>query len=146
MKRTDDPALAEELLDHCMFATLSLTLPDGSPYGIPISPVRQGNCLYFHCAVRGKKLDAMRAQPRICISCVGRAEVLPGKFDIGFQSAVAFGTAEEVTGETEKIAALRLICEKYCPDDLWDIQRVLDRYLPHTGIWKLTLDTITTKG
>ncbi len=146
MKRTDDPALAEELLDHCMFATLSLTLPDGSPYGIPVSPAREGKCLYFHCAVKGRKLDAMRANPKVCVSCVGKAEVMPGAFDIAFQSAVAFGTAEEVTDREGKIAALKLICEKYCPQDMGDFQRVLDQYLAHTGIWKLTLDAITTKG
>lgn len=146
MKRTDNTALAEELLDHCMFATLSMTLPDGSAYGVPISPARQDDRLYFHCAAKGRKLDAMRANPNVCVSCVGKADVMPGQFDIAFQSAVAFGTAEEVTEEADKIAALRLICEKYCPDDLWDIQRVLDKYLAHTGIWKLTLDSITTKG
>lgn len=146
MKRTDDLALAQQLFDHCMFATLSLSVPDGTPYGIPISPARQGNCLYFHCALMGRKIEAMRSNPRVSVSCVGNAEVMPGAFDIAFQSAVAFGTAEEVTDEAAKIAALQLICEKYCPDDLWDLQRVLDKYLPHTGIWKLTLDTITTKG
>ncbi len=146
MKRTDDLALAQQLFDHCMFATLSLSEPDGTPYGIPISPARQGNCLYFHCALKGRKIAALRANPKVCVSCVGRADVTPGEFDIAFQSAVAFGTAEEITDEAAKIDALKLICEKYCPDDLWDLQRVLDKYLPHTGIWKLTLDTITTKG
>lgn len=146
MKRTDDPALAEQLLDHCMYATLSMTLPDGSAYGIPISPVRQGNCLYFHCALKGKKLDAMRANPNICISCVGKADVIPKAFDISFQSVVAFGTAGEVVDEAEKTEALRLICEKYCPDDLWDLPRVMETHFAHTGIWKLTLNAMTTKG
>lgn len=146
MKRTDDIALAQRLLDHCMFATLSLSEPDGTPYGVPISPARQGNCLFFHCAQKGRKLAAMRANPRVSVSCVGKAEVLPGKFDIGFQSVVASATACEVTDEAEKIEALKLICNKYCPDDMGDFQRVLDKFLAHTGIWKLTLEQITTKG
>lgn len=146
MKRTDDLTLAQRLLDQCMFATLSLSEPDGTPYGIPVSPVRDGNCLYFHCAVKGRKLNAMRANPRVCLSCVGTAAVRPGEFDIDYQSVVAFGTACEVTEKEEKIKALRLISEKYCHDDMWDFPRVLEKYLPHTGIWKITLDTITTKG
>lgn len=146
MKRTDDPILAEQLLDQCMYATLSMTLPDGSAYGIPISPVRQDNYLYFHCATKGQKLDALRAHPNICLSCVGKAEVVPQAFDLSFQSVVAFGTAAEVVDQEEKIQALKLICEKYCPKDLWDLPRVMDKYFPHTGIWKLTLTTVTTKG
>lgn len=146
MKRTDNPALAEQLLDHCMFATLSLAGEDGAPYGVPISPARKGRCLYFHCAQRGRKVETMRVNPRVSLSCVGKAEVLPGKFDIGFQSAVVSGTAGEVLDEEEKVEALRLICEKYCPADMGEFQRVLDQYLPRTAIWKITMDSITTKG
>lgn len=146
MKRTDDPALAEQLLDQCMYATLSLTDPDGVPYGVPISPAREGGCLYFHCARKGRKIEAMRAHPRVSLSCVGQAEVMPGAFNIRFQSVVATATAEEVTGEAEKIAALRLICNKYCPGDMGGFQQALDQFLPRTGVWKLTLEQIATKG
>lgn len=146
MKRTDNRALADSLLDHCMFVNLSMTAPDGNPYCVPIQPVRVGDALYFHCARRGRKIDAMRAHPRVCVTCVGKAEVIPGRFDTSFQSLIAFGTAEEVTEQEAKIETLRHICEKYCPDDLWDLPRVLEQYLPATGIWRITLREITTKG
>lgn len=146
MKRTDDTLLAERLLDQCMFATLSLSEPDGTPYGIPVSPVRRGNRLFFHCAQKGRKIAAMRANPKVSVSCVGKTEVLPGEFNIGFQSMVATGTACEVTDEKEKIEVLRLICNKYCPDDMGGFQRELDKFLAHTGIWSITLEKITTKG
>lgn len=146
MKRTDNPALAEQLLDQCMFATLSLSEPDGTPYGVPISPAREGNCLYFHCAKKGRKIEAMRSNPRVSLSCVGKSDVIPGEFNISYQSVVADAIAEEVTAEDEKIAALTLICNKYCPQDMGDFQRVLDKYLAHTGVWKLTLERLTTKG
>lgn len=146
MKRTDDLTLAHRLLDTCTFATLSMTEADGGAYCVPISPVRHGDSVFFHCALRGRKVDALRARPNVCLSCVGKAEVIPGKFNIAYESVLAFGTAQEITDDEEKTAALRLICQRYCPDDLWDLPRVLDQYLPATGIWKITLGVVTTKG
>lgn len=146
MKRTDNRALADLLLDHCMFVNLAMTGLDGNPYCVPIQPVRAEHTLYFHCSLKGRKVDAMRAHPAVCVTCVGKAEVVPGKFETDFQSMIGFGTAEEITVQEEKIEALRLICQKYCPDDLWDLPRVLDKYLPATGIWKITLHEVTTKG
>lgn len=146
MKRTDNRALAETLLDRCVYMTLSMVGPDGAPYCVPLSPVRDGDSLYFHCARAGRKADALRANPRVCLSCVGKAEVIPGDFNIGYESVIAFGTASEITDESEKVEALRRICEKYCPDDLWDLPRVLKQYLPATAIWNIALTEITTKG
>lgn len=146
MKRTDRMDLAWELLDHGMFVTLSLVGPDGIPYGVPISPARAGDRLYFHCAQRGRKIDAMRAQPRVSLSCVGRAEVMPGAFNIRYQSVLVAGRAREVTDPAEKIEALRLICEKYCPEDMGGFQKELDKALSRTGIWEILMEEITTKG
>lgn len=146
MKRTDDLALAQRLLDHCMFASLSVVDAQGLAYCVPISPVRVENRLYFHCALRGRKIDAMRAHPRVCITCVGDTRVLHGEFNIEYQSAIAFGTAREITDEGEKIQALERITQKYEPDDLKDLPRVLETYLPATGIWEITLEEMTTKG
>lgn len=146
MKRTDNLDLAQALWDECVFATLSLSEADGTPYGVPISPARHGNALYFHCALRGRKTTALRSNPRVSISCVGKAQVMPGQFNISYQSVVASGTATEVTQREEKITALRLISEKLCPEDMGGFQAELDKALDHTGIWKITLDQVTTKG
>ena len=146
MKRTDDQALAERLLDQCMYMVLSMTGADGGPYCVPLSPARKGDTLYFHCGRKGRKLDALRADPRVCLTAVGRAEVLPGAFSIEYESVHAFGRAEEVTEEEERREALRLICEKLCPEDMGMFQQALDRWLPATGVWKVHLESVTTKG
>lgn len=146
MKRTDDLTLANRLLDQCMFASLSVVDAQGLAYCVPISPVRVENRLYFHCALRGRKVDAMRAHPRVCVTCVGDTRVLHGEFNIAYQSVAAFGTAREITGQAEKIQVLERITQKYEPEDIADLPRVLERYLPATGIWEITLEEITTKG
>ena len=146
MKRTDDIALAHQLLDQCMFATLSMVDAQGEAYCVPVSPARTGDSLYFHCGHGGRKIEALRNHNKVCLSCVGKAETIPGQFNIAFQSAVLFGTAEEVTDPTEKYHALELICGKYCPDDMAEMPKYEERYRPATAIWKITLEEITTKG
>lgn len=146
MKRTDNLDLAQELLDHCMYAVLSVSEPDGTPYGVPISPARSGDNLYFHCGLTGRKVDALRANPRVSLSCVGDTQVVPGKFNIHFQSAIVSGTAQEIADREEKRKALRLISQKYCPEDMATFQRTAEKGLSGTGIWKIAIESVTTKG
>ena len=66
---------------------------DGTPYGIPVSPVLEGRNLYFHCALEGRKLENIKNNPSVCVACVGKTKLVPEKFTTEYQSAVAFGTA-----------------------------------------------------
>jgi len=66
---------------------------NGTLYCVPISPVREGEWLYFHCAYEGHKIDNLRQRSKVCISCVGIQEAIPGKFILKYESAVIFGLA-----------------------------------------------------
>lgn len=140
-----DCAFAEKVIDECRYMTLSLVDEAGAPYCVPLSPVRRDGQIYFHCATAGRKLDAMRAHPQVSMSFVGNTEVPPKKFTLYYEAVYAEGTAGEVTDEVEKVEALRLLCEKYCPDDMSDFERVLRAWGARTGIWKISLDKITSK-
>jgi hypothetical protein len=50
-----------------------------------------------------------------------------------------------VTDESEKVKALLLICTKYDPKGMDRFDGVLDKYLPATGIVKITPEKITGK-
>ena len=140
-----DRAFAEKVIDECRYMTLCLVDKEGKPYCVPLSPVRDGDHIYFHCAIAGRKLDAMRAHPQASMSFVGDTEVPPREFTLYYEAVYAEGTACEVTDEAEKVEALRLLCEKYCPDDMGDFERVLRAWGPRTGIWKISLENITSK-
>lgn len=46
---------ALEVFDKAPFVTVSMTRPDGTPYGLPLSLVRRdGQTFYFHCASEGE--------------------------------------------------------------------------------------------
>ena len=50
-----------------------------------------------------------------------------------------------VTEETEKLAALRTICEKYCPENMDAFEASAARSLPRTAVWRIEIVSITGK-
>ncbi|MDR0569362.1 MAG: pyridoxamine 5'-phosphate oxidase family protein [Spirochaetaceae bacterium] len=136
---------AEAVVDACAYAVLSTANPDGSPYGVPVSIVRDGAWLYFHCAQEGQKVDNMRAMNQVCVTCTGNIQLLEERFSLAYESAVVFGTAQEVLEESEKIRGLRLICLRYAPGNMDAFDGAIRRSLGRTGVWKIHIDRITGK-
>ncbi len=132
-------------IDACPYGVLSVTTEDGTPYSVPLSPVRQGREVYFHCAHTGWKAECLRRAPRVCLTCVSRAEPDQAGLTVRYDSAVAFGTAREVTDPAEKAACLRLLCRRYAPDNPDGAERSIARSLEKTAVWKITVEEITGK-
>ena len=63
-ERQMEPQQAHKLLEECEYAVLTTVDPEGEPHSVPISPVVEGDRLYFHCAHQGEKLDNIRKIPR----------------------------------------------------------------------------------
>ncbi len=119
-KRQRDAAWALEVFDKAPYVTVSMTRPDGTPYGLPLSVVRCGeDRFYFHCAGEGEKLDCIKANPIVSLSavskCTPKFEEEKNNFTEHYHSAIAIGKAEIVEDEAEKIEALRLLCERFLP-------------------------------
>ena len=131
--------------DNCAFSVMATVNPDGTPYCIPLSLAREGDWFYFHCARQGHKIDNLRRQNRVCISCVGNVKVIPGDFSTEYESAIINGAASEVTDEEEKIHALELISRRYTPDHMADFDDAIRRSLDITAIWKIHIDEISGK-
>lgn len=140
-----DRAFAENVIDECRYMTLCVADGDAPPYCVPLSPVRWDNHIYFHCAIEGRKLELMRARPRVSMSFVGNTEVPPREFTLYYESVLAEGTASEVMDREEKVEALRRLCEKYCPDDMPYFDKALGAWFARTGIWKVSLDSVSAK-
>lgn len=139
-----DSAWALEVMRKAPFITVSFTRADGTAYGLPLSLATiDGNIWYFHCALEGDKLDAIAAHPEVCLSAVSkcRPTVGPkdGSFTLQYQSAVAFGNAELVTDEAEKILALRAISERFLPGHMDAFDAAIQRSLHRTAVVRITL-------
>lgn len=139
-----DSCWALEVMRKAPYITVSFTRADGTAYGLPLSLATiDGNIWYFHCALEGDKLDAIAAHPEVCLSAVSkcRPTVGPkdGSFTLQYQSAVAFGNAELVTDEAEKILALRTISERFLPQHMDAFDAAIQRSLHRTAVVRITL-------
>jgi len=77
---------------------------------------------------------------------VGDIRELKGVFSIGYESAIIYGSASEVTDREGKIHVLELISKHYTPDNMAAFDEAIRRQLDVTAIWKIHIDEISGKG
>ncbi|MDE7349826.1 MAG: pyridoxamine 5'-phosphate oxidase family protein [Muribaculaceae bacterium] len=142
--RQKDAAWALEVFDRAPYVTVSMSRPDGTPYGLPLSLVRRDeHTFYFHCAGDGEKIDCIRLIPVVSLSAVSKCspkyEEEKNNFTEHYYSAIALGKAEFVNDREEKILALRLLCERFLPQYMDHFDEAIARSLDRTTIVRITL-------
>ena len=148
MRRVDrerGKEFAYEVIDHCEYGVAAISTGEDIPYCIPLSLVRAGDELYFHCALEGRKLELLRSNPKVCISFVSYNMAATDAFTTYFRCALVEGTAREITDREEKIEALRIICQKLTPANMGDFRHAIARSLERTGVWAVRMDHVTGK-
>ena len=104
MRRNSQQLPQEEvlkILEEGSFGVLALLGDQGYPYGVPVSFVYQDGKIYFHSAITGHKMDALRGNSKASFCVVSQDVVVPEKYTTMFRSVVAFGRIREITDEEE---------------------------------------------
>ena len=144
-----DSAWALEVMRKAPYITVSFIDADGKAYGLPLSLATDDNeHWYFHGALEGKKLDAIKAHPEVCLSAVTKCAPTigpkDGSFTLQYKSAIAFGKAELVEDDAEKVHALRIICERFLPQHMDAFDASIQRSLSRTAVIRITLSAPPT--
>jgi len=147
--RRKDKALQNDatvhLLRDCEYGVLSTVDNEDQPYGVPLNYVLIDNCLYFHCALVGHKLDNILANDKVSFCVVGRTNVLPVEFSTEFESVIAFGEASVVEGD-ERYQALVGLLEKYSPEFLDEGRKYIEKLDSRTKVVKIDIHSMTGKA
>lgn len=144
--RQQSREVALHIIAKAEYGVLSMSGPNESPYGIPVSPALVNNTIYVHCATEGYKLDVLAKNKQVCLTCVGYTCLQPSKFSTEYESAIAYGTAELVTDVQEKREALLAISEKYAPEYLKEAHLYIEKRLERTAIIKIEISKLTAKA
>ena len=136
---------ARDLLVNAEYGIMSTVGNDGQPYGLSLSYVYKNDCIYFHCAVSGHKMENIEHNPKVSFCVVGKTKVLPDKFATEYESTVVFGVASEVNG-AEKYDALLWLLEKYCADFIAEGKRYIEQKDKITKVFKIEIDRISGKA
>lgn len=147
--RRKDREMSEEfalnVFDSCEYAVMSMTDENALPYCLPMSLARDGEYIFFHCAEEGSKLDILRNEPHVCITCAVNVHNAEDKFTVYYESAVIRGTAEEVTDRDEKIQGLEVICRRFTPSNMADFDNAIEHSIERTAVWKIKIEEVTGK-
>lgn len=97
-------------------AALAVTGDDGWPYVLPVNfcYLEEENRLCFHCAREGHKLEAIRRDPRVCLTVWNGGEQR-GDWSYHVDSVIVFGRAKVVEDPARKEALARRFGGKYIP-------------------------------
>lgn len=150
MRRKDkerDAAFAWQVMAEAPYATLSLADGEGKPYAVPVSQAAwpEGKCIYFHCALAGKKYEIFESGCDAVMSAVSRAEIVPDQYTVAYASAVARGRLEIVTDPEERMHAMAVLCRQFDPAAGEKYVDCMHRMGARTGLVRLTVEEITGK-
>ena len=133
-----------EVLAQATSGVLSLMGDDGYPYGVPRSQAYVDGRLVFHGAMKGHKLDAMRAYPKACYTVVQQDRVIPEEYTTYYRSVIAFGRVRELESD-EKLAALRQLGDRFWPNHEQEREAEIAPRLDHMVVFVMDIDHITGK-
>lgn len=116
-KEIKDTAEIEKVLNEATVGRLG-TSRDDTPYVVPVSYAYHDGKIIIHGAKQGKKMDDIRANPRVCFEA-DASEIIPSddpcNYTYRYRSVIANGTARILEDSDDKLEGLRLLTEKYAP-------------------------------
>lgn len=107
-----------EILINEKRGVLSMIGDDGYPYGIPLNHYydRENNCLYFHGAKEGHKVDAIKNNSKVSYCVYEKGTKKEGHWSLNVRSVVVFGKASFVEDIDECIKIASNIWWKFGTD------------------------------
>ncbi|HTY90008.1 MAG TPA: pyridoxamine 5'-phosphate oxidase family protein [Methanocella sp.] len=145
-KRNMGEAGILDLLSRAEVGQLATADPDGRPYVIPVCFFYEGGRIYFHCALKGKKLDNLKTNPYVSFSVfdvlgMGVSAEKPCNSWTYYHSVVASGKARILEGD-EKLRPLRLLAEKFARGPVAEMPA---DSVGRTCVVEITIDEISGK-
>jgi nitroimidazol reductase NimA-like FMN-containing flavoprotein (pyridoxamine 5'-phosphate oxidase superfamily) len=115
-KEIIDKSEIESIIGNSLVCRLGLA-DDGTPYIVPLCFGYKDNCLYFHSAKEGRKVEILKQNNQVCFEFDITPEVKTGKtacaWGMKYQSVIGFGKALFIEDPEERRKALDVIMRQY---------------------------------
>jgi hypothetical protein len=140
-----DKKLMESILERATVCRVGLS-ENNVPYIVPVNFGYRDNCLYFHSAKEGKKIDMIRGNNNVCFEIDIDSEVVKGENACGwtmkYYSIIGFGRAFFVEGFEEKRKALDIVMEHYAGKSSFEYS---EESVNNAAIIKVEIESMTGK-
>lgn len=105
-----------DILKNEKRGVLALSGDEGYPYALPLNFVLDGDTLFFHSAVEGHKIDAIRSNPKASFCVIRQKELCDDGWSYYVDSVIVFGKIRVAGDEETRLAALSKLGNKYFPN------------------------------
>lgn len=137
--------VCKNILLTSSYGTFAFLGDDDYPYAVPVNYAFDGKSIYVHCALEGHKMDAIARHDKASFSVVDAHEVIPDELSTDYRSVLVFGRVEVVKDETERTAALYLLCKKYASNTKTDVDAYISQKAPKTAVLKMSIEHMSGK-
>ncbi len=143
-KEIKDTEEIESIINRYDVCRIALS-ENNSPYIVPVCFGYRDNCLYFHSASDGKKIDIIKKNSRVCFEFDAYEGLIKSKnpcdWDIKYHSVIGSGKAFFIEDPEEKTRALDIITEHYSSD----AQKYQKNSVDNVTVIKIEIENITGK-
>ena len=154
--KIEDKSIINEVLDKAEYGTLALSFND-IPYAVPLNFVRIKNDIYFHGALKNRKMKMLSKNQRASFSVVENYSLIDSDFSSieglacpatqFFKSVSIDGKIEMVEDKKEKIVMFEALMKKLQPKGGYKpfSDEAYDKALKTTAVYKLVSNDISCK-
>jgi uncharacterized protein len=136
----------DAILNKHSSGVLAVHGENGYPYTIPISYTFEQDHLYFHSAIEGHKIDAIRNNDKVSFCVIDQDDVIQKTFTTRYRSVIVFGRANIITDSILRQKALESLVKKYSPDFVNEGQQEIDQAWNQVSIIALMIEHKTGKA
>ena len=140
---SDEESVA--ILRKATSGTLALLGDNGYPYAVPLSYVYSEGKLYFHSAMEGHKVDAIRNCDKASFCVIDSDDVKPQQYTTYFRSVIAFGKIHIVEDDAQRLTAARLLGNRYNPGHNEALEKELENGFKRMLVICLDIKHLTGK-
>ena len=133
------------ILKKATAGTLALLGDNDYPYAVPLSYVYQEGRIYFHSALAGHKVDAIRKCDKASFCVIEQDDVQPEKYTTFFRSVIAFGRIRIIEDEHEKLETARMLGNRYNPNHDEALQKEIEGGLSRMLMIRFDIEHLTGK-
>ena len=144
-KEIKDKKVIESIIKRATVCRIALS-ENNVPYIVPLSFGYKDNCLYFHSAPQGRKIDIIKQNNNVCFELDIDCELVkkpedPCSWNMKYYSVIGFGKAFFVDSPEEKRRALNIIVEHYSSNS----HEYSANKINKVAIIKIEIDSMTGK-
>jgi nitroimidazol reductase NimA-like FMN-containing flavoprotein (pyridoxamine 5'-phosphate oxidase superfamily) len=137
----------ELILERMPVGRLAVTTEEG-PYIVAVNFLFLEGSIYFHSGLSGRKMEALRADSRVCFMAdeIGPRVIWEQGCGISqvYKSVVCFGRAECVEGGGEKRRILEKMVRKYVPPG-YAFPPMKDQNIERTAVVRIVIEAMSGK-